>query len=243
VSKLAAEAEALRALHAGPGLFVLPNAWDAASARAIAEAGFPAVATSSGAVSRSLGYDDGEHMPASEAFATVARIAAAVDVPVTADIEGGYGLAPAELAERLLEAGAVGCNVEDTDHRGDDVLVDAARQAERIAGMKAVAPDLVVNARVDTYVNGIDDVDETLRRARLYLDAGADCIYPIMLADEATIAGLVAALQAPVNVYVRPKAPSLARLAEIGVRRASFGSGLFHTTQQALKDALARLTD
>ena len=234
-------AATLRALHAGPELFVLPNAWDAASARAVAEAGFPAVATSSGAVARSLGYDDGERMPASEVFAAVARIAAGVDVPVTADIEGGYGLAPAELAGRLLDAGAVGCNVEDTDHHGGGVLVDAARQAERIAGMKATAPDLVLNARVDTYVNGIDDVDETLRRARLYLDAGADCIYPITLADEATIAELVAALSAPVNVYVRPQAPSLARLAEIGVRRASFGSGLFCMTQRALADALLTL--
>lgn len=235
-------AAAFRALHEGPGLLVLPNAWDAASARAVAKAGFPAVATSSGAVARTLGYRDGEDMPAEEAFAAVARIAGAVDIPVTADVEGGYGLAPAELVDRLLGAGAVGCNVEDTDHHGEGVLVDAARQADRIAGMKA-AGDIVVNARVDTYVNGIDDVDETLRRARLYLDAGADCVYPITLADEATITELVAALSAPVNVYVRPEAPSLARLAEIGVRRASFGSGLFRTTQLALNEALAALAD
>jgi len=237
-------AAALRALHAGPGLLVLPNAWDAASARAVAEAGFPAVATSSGAVARTLGYDDGEAMPVDEAFAAVARIARAVDVAVTADIEGGYGLPPAEVAERLLAAGTVGCNFEDTDHRGPDVLVPAEQQAERVAALRAAAGEgLVINARVDTYARGIDDFDETLRRARLYLDAGADCIYPIGLADEAAIARLVDELGAPVNVYVRPGAPSLARLAEIGVRRASFGSGLFRTAQVAFEEALAGLSD
>jgi 2-methylisocitrate lyase-like PEP mutase family enzyme len=236
-------AAALRALHAGPALLVLPNAWDAASARAVAKAGFPAVATSSGAVARTLGYRDGEAMPADEAFAAVARIARAVDVPVTADIEGGYGLPPADVAERLLAAGAVGCNVEDTDHRGDDVLVDAERQAERIAALRGAAGDgLVVNARIDTYAWGIDDFGDTVRRARLYLDAGADCVYPIMLADEATIAAFVAEVQAPVNIYARPEAPSLARLAEIGVRRASFGSGLFQAAHDAFKEALARLS-
>ncbi|HEX2040968.1 MAG TPA: isocitrate lyase/phosphoenolpyruvate mutase family protein [Acidimicrobiales bacterium] len=236
------KAAALRALHAGPALLVLPNAWDAASARAVEKAGFPAVATSSGAVARTLGWDDGEAMPVEEALAAVARIARAVDVPVTADVEGGYGLSPAELAERLLAAGAVGCNYEDTDHGGDDVLVPAERQAERIAALRAAAGDnLVINARVDTYVHGIDDYDETVRRARLYLEAGADCVYPITLAEEAAIGALVRDLQAPVNVYVRPQAPSLARLAELGVRRASFGSGLFRTTHTALKEALAGL--
>lgn len=237
-------AAALRSLHAGPDLLVLPNAWDAASARAVAKAGFPAVATSSGAVARSLGWDDGEAMPVDEAFAAVARIARAVDVPVTADIEGGYGLPPAEVADRLLEAGAVGCNFEDTDHRGEDVLVPAEQQAERISQLRAAASDgLVINARVDTYVHGIDDYEETVRRARLYLDAGADCIYPITLVDEAVIAALVADLQAPVNVMIVPGAPSPAQLAEIGVRRASFGSGLFRTTLAALKEALAALRD
>jgi 2-methylisocitrate lyase-like PEP mutase family enzyme len=237
-------AAVLLELHGGADLLVLPNAWDAASARAVAEAGFPAVATSSGAVARTLGWEDGEAMPADEAFAAVARIARAVDVPVTADVEGGYGLPPAEVAERLLAAGAVGCNFEDTDHRGDGVLVDAELQAERIAALCAAAGSgLVVNARVDTYVNGLHDFDETVRRARLYLEAGADCVFPIMLADEAAIAELVRTLQAPVNVFVRPGAPSLSRLAELGVRRASFGSRFFGTTQQALADALAALSE
>jgi 2-methylisocitrate lyase-like PEP mutase family enzyme len=246
---LAAEAERLRALHHGPDLLVLPNAWDAASAVAVEGAGFPAVATSSGAVARSLGVDDADSMGADMAFAAVARIAAAVGVPVTADLEAGYGLAPEEVTARLLAVGAVGCNLEDTDHHGAGVLVDADAQAARLAGVKeagrAAGVDLVVNARVDVHLRrvGSDDeqLDEAVRRARLYLEAGADCVYPIGVADEATIARLVEAVPGPVNVLLRPGAPSLDRLAQLGVRRVSLGSLLHRTAQRALADALEGL--
>jgi 2-methylisocitrate lyase-like PEP mutase family enzyme len=249
MSRQAAAADAFRALHADPALLVIPNAWDAASARAVQAAGFPSVATSSGAVARTLGYDDGEAMPADEAFAAVARITRSVDVPLTADLEAGYGLEPAEFAARLVASGAVGCNYEDTDHHGAGVLVDADRQAERVAAVKAAARvqgvDIVLNARVDTYVNRIGSPEETLaeagRRGRLYLEAGADCVYPIGVADEAAIAQLVQSLAAPVNVMVRPGTPSVARLAELGVARATFGSGLFTVALRAFEQALADL--
>lgn len=249
MSDLAAVAVALRALHTGSTMLVLPNAWDAASARAVEAAGFPAVATTSGAVARTLGYDDGEAMPADEAFAAVARVTRAVDVPVTADLEAGYGLRPDEYAERLLAAGAVGCNYEDTDHHGDGVLVDAERQAERLAAVKAAARargvDIVLNARMDTYVNRIGSPSEmqaeAVRRGRLYLEAGADCLYPIGVTDEAAIGAIVQALAAPVNVMVRPGAPSIPRLADLGVARVTFGSGLFTVALRAFEQALADL--
>ena len=125
-------ADRLRALHTAAEPLVLPNAWDAASARAVVEAGFPAIATSSVAVAHALGYEDGEQTPPDEMFAAVARIARAVEVPVTADIEGGYGLPPHEVGERLLAAGAVGCNLEDTDHT-THALRDPNQQVDRLA--------------------------------------------------------------------------------------------------------------
>lgn len=125
---LGERATALRGLHAGPRPLVLPNAWHVASARLVVKAGFPVVATSSGAVGASLGYEDTDSMPTDEAFGVVARIARSVPVPVTADLEAGYGLSPAELVRRLFDAGAVGCNLEDTDHHGGGGLVDAARR-------------------------------------------------------------------------------------------------------------------
>ncbi|MGW4409905.1 isocitrate lyase/PEP mutase family protein [Nonomuraea sp. NPDC004702] len=236
-------AATLRRLHVPGSPLILPNVWDAASARAVQEAGFPVVATGSAAVSRVLGYADGESTPVGEMMAAIARIARAVDVPVTADVERGYGLAPGELAERLAEAGAAGCNVEDSDPRTDE-LVDAGAQADFLAGMRAAAGDaLVINARVDTYVRGVRDRAAAVSRGRRYLEAGADCVYPITLADEGEIAALVAEVGGPVNILFRPKAPSYARLAELGVARISFGGGLHqaaHAYTQGLLAAIAQ---
>src|SRR5215211_4234343 len=165
---------------------ILPNAWDAASARAVVAAGFPAVATTSGGVAASLGYEDQEDAPAEDMFAAAARIARAVDVPVTVDAEAGYGFDPERLVEMLRDAGAAGCNLEDTDHRTGS-LVDTDRHGERLAEVRAVAHrsayPLVVNARVDVFLHGraveqASLVDEALARASAYLDAGADCVYP-----------------------------------------------------------------
>jgi 2-methylisocitrate lyase-like PEP mutase family enzyme len=191
-----------------------------------------------------LGYEDGGLAPAEDAFAALARIARAVDVPVTADIEDGYGLEPGPLADALLRAGAVGCNLEDSDHAGGG-LVPADEQAARIAALKAAARtrgvDLVVNARTDSFLLGrADALEESLRRAALYLQAGADCIYPISCPRE-TIARLVGDIAGPVNVLARVDEPALDELAALGVARISFGAGLARATSAALDGILARL--
>ncbi|MFG2078474.1 isocitrate lyase/PEP mutase family protein [Nonomuraea maritima] len=233
-------AATMRALHVPGKPLVLPNVWDAASARAVRDAGFPAVATGSAAVARVLGYDDGERTPVAEMLAAVTRVARAVDVPVTADLERGYGLRPAELAERLTETGAVGLNLEDTDPRTGE-LVDPGAQADYLAGVRAAGPELVINARVDVHVHGNASYAETVRRARRYLEAGADCVYPIFLADEDEIRALVAELGRPVNILARPGAPDLSRLAELGVARISFGSGIHNRVHAHAEKLLADL--
>ncbi len=238
-------AEHLRSLHIPGRPLVLPNAWDAASARAVEAAGFRAVATASAAIAASLGYRDGEGTPVDAMFAAVARVVGAVAVPVTADMEAGYGLPAAELADRLLATGAVGCNLEDTDHRTGG-LVDAELQAIRIAELRGAAGvPIVINARVDVHVRNAGPpehrLSEAIRRARLYLAAGADCVYPIGVADEPTIAALVAGVGGPVNIYAQPSAPQLARLAQLGVARVSYGPWLHRLAMQAMQRALARI--
>lgn len=246
---LAGQAEALCAHHRGRRPLVLPNAWDVASAHLVERHGFPAVATSSGAVAATFGYADDDSMPVDEAFGVINRIARAVGIPVTADLEAGYQLPAEELAARLLAAGAVGCNLEDADHHGSHRLVDAHGHAERLVGLKAAAQgadvNIVLNARVDVFrgqseATG-DLIDEAIRRARLYVEAGADCIYPITLADERAIAQLVEAIPAPINILLRPSGPSVARLGELGVRRISLAGGVFRAAYGAVEQALAEL--
>lgn len=244
---VAAKAQALRALHAGPGMLVLPNAWDAASARAVQSAGFPAVATTSSGVALSLGYLDGEKAPMDEMYNAAARVIAAVDVPVTVDFEAGYKLSVEDIARRLIAIGAAGLNYEDTDHYSDVKLVPAEQQAERVTALKAAGKaagaDLVVNARVDVFIHKQgtpeEQLAEGLRRARLYKDAGADCIYPILLADEAMLQQFVQAVGA-VNINVRRGGPiSLKQAASIGIRRVSYAGSIFRDATNAL-DAIVR---
>lgn len=168
-------------------------------------------------------------------FAALRRIAASVALPVTGDVEAGYGLEPAELVERVMSTGAVGFNYEDTERSaGAPRLVDATAQARRIAALRAAADGaripLVINARVDVFLRGSGSLEErtaeAIERARAYLDAGADCVYPIMLSNGAQIARMVRVLDAPLNVLLRPGAPSIDELAAMGVRRISLGSGL-----------------
>jgi len=229
---LAERAEALRRLHTSSRPLVLPNAWDVASARLVVKAGFPIVATSSGAVAATLGYEDNDSMPVDEAFGVIARIARSVSVPVTADVEAGYGLSPQELVERLLDAGAVGCNLEDTDHHGGAGLVDAGENADRLRAVRQAASEagahVVLNARVDVLrLEGDlrELFEEAVRRARLYLQAGADCVFPIRLADDEPIGEFVRRVEGPVNV-VGVGALPLARLTELGVARISFAGFL-----------------
>lgn len=228
-------ADTLRARHEQRPL-VLPNVWDAASARTFASAGFPALATSSGAVVNALGYEDHEQAPVDEVLAAIARITRSVDVPVTADFEAGYGLSPTEIVERLVEVGAAGCNLEDTDHAAG-ALRPAADHAEWLGTVvDRAAGRLVVNARVDTYLGGSREDDDAIARATAYLDAGVDCTYPIGFLDEATTARLVDAIPGPVNVLSYPNGPTLARLGEVGVARITFGSSLFKAVMADLAD-------
>ncbi|MFC0625058.1 isocitrate lyase/PEP mutase family protein [Kribbella deserti] len=229
-----------RALHHGPGPLILPNVWDAVSARAVAEAGYPAIATSSAAMARANGYDDGEQTPPVEMFAAIARIARVVDLPVTADIEAGYGLAPAELAERLLEAGAVGCNLEDSRPATGE-LVDPEQQAAYLADVRAAAgADLVINGRVDIFIAGSNDVEAAIARGRLYRRAGVDCVYPIA-APVDTIPLLVKGIGGPVNAHARANGPTAAELAALGAQRISFGASLHHEMTNAFRTLLANL--
>lgn len=238
----AARAEALRALHRGPELLLLPNAWDAMSARVFAAAGFPAVATTSAGMAWALGYPDGEVAPWDELVAATARVARAARVPVTADIEAGYGATPDRLTASVIDiirAGAVGINLEDGQPRAGFVprpLDEAVARidAARAAGAREGVP-LVINARTDLYLTAAagataamteaDRFAETVSRGRAYVAAGADCVYPIGMSDPQTIAAYVAALGAPVNIMAHARMPDAATLQSLGVRRVSIASG------------------
>ena len=240
----------LRSLHIPGTPLVLPNAWDAASARAVVAAGFPVVATTSGGVAATLGYQDHEGAPAEEMLAAAARIAASVDVPVTVDAEAGYGMSPADLVDSLLQVGAAGCNLEDTDH-GSGRLVEASRHAERLAAVRVAATDreygLVINARVDVFLAAGGErsqhhlLDDAVARAHAYLAAGADCVFPILLHEAEVIAAFVGAVEAPVNILTLPRAPTNSRLAELGVARISHGSSLHHRSMDEVTATLADL--
>ncbi|TQM44801.1 isocitrate lyase/PEP mutase family protein [Pseudonocardia cypriaca] len=240
-------AERLRELHGGE-MLVLPNAWDAASAAVVAEAGFPAVATASNAIAAMLGYPDGEGAPWQEMFAAAGRVARAVSVPVTVDAEAGYLMQPRELVDRLLEIGAVGCNLEDSDHRAGG-LADAEKHAEWLAGVRSAAGDadvpIVINARVDTFLpsSGIPEPErlpEAIRRGRLYREAGADCIYPIAVRSKADIAELVAELPGPVNGNTGEEL-DLATLRGLGVARVSYGPRFYHAGIAGFRAAVQEL--
>jgi 2-methylisocitrate lyase-like PEP mutase family enzyme len=228
----------LRELHRPGDPLLLPNVWDAGSAQMVQEAGFPALATASAAVSAMLGYPDHEGAPAEEMFAAAGRVIRAATVPVTVDAEAGYGLRPAELVERLLAIGAAGCNLEDT-YAGELAAPEA--QAEYIAGVRDAAGDaLVINARADTFVAQVPDpVDAAIARGRLYLEAGADCLYPIAAPPEA-VPSLVKGLPGPVNANHFP-GTSLRELAEMGVARVSYGPMPYLRALDTLKDFAQRV--
>jgi 2-methylisocitrate lyase-like PEP mutase family enzyme len=250
-SSLIAKSNALLDAHRARVPFVLPNIWDVASARIVEEAGFRAIATSSRAIAGVLGLQDDDSSDPDVVFDFVARIAAAVSCPVTADLEAGYGLDPTELVDRLLSAGVVGCNLEDTDHHGSDVLVDGTKQAAFLADVRSATRTrgvhIVINARVDTFIRHVGDeqeqVEEALRRGRLYLEAGADCIYPIALGDRERIAQLTATLPGPLNVVARRGGLSISELAALGVRRISFASGLFRLVSDQFGVIVRRLAE
>jgi 2-methylisocitrate lyase-like PEP mutase family enzyme len=229
---LAAAATRLRSLHQRGDPLVLVNAWDVASAQRVVAAGGRAVATSSAAIGASLGLPDDPTAPVDQMLDVLGRIAASVDVPVTADLLDGYGLPADELVERLLQAGAVGCNLEDSDHARPGTLLDPGDAADRISAVRAAAArsgvDVVVNARIDTYLYSPGATADVVERGRRYLEAGADCVYPIRLSDSLVAREVVDQLDAAVNANLGGAA-TVADLAAAGVSRISIGPTAFHS--------------
>jgi 2-methylisocitrate lyase-like PEP mutase family enzyme len=230
------KARLFRALHSNGRVLLLPNVWDVASARIIEESGFEAIATTSAGIAFSLGYPDGQKISREEMLAVVARIARGVNVPVTADVEAGYGNRPedaAQTARAVIEAGAIGMNLEDVVGESGQSLMDLALQIEKIRAVRetaeSLAVPLVLNARTDVYLLQIGDpakrYDEAVRRMRAFRDAGADCVFLPGVRDAATIGRVVADLQCPLNILGGPGSPPVPELQKLGVARVSLGSG------------------
>jgi 2-methylisocitrate lyase-like PEP mutase family enzyme len=218
----AAKADAFRRLHLEPPILVLPNAWDVASAKQLAALpGCRALATTSAAVARSLGWEDGEQAPVEEMLRANGRIAAAVDLPVTGDLEHGYG-DPVGTARRAWGAGLVGINFEDST---DDGHVPIEEQVAMIRAIRDAVPELVINARVDVFLRKTGGIDEAVERGTAYLAAGADCVYPIACPVSA-VADLARRIDGPINVLVIPGLPEPHELQNLGVARMTWGSGL-----------------
>jgi 2-methylisocitrate lyase-like PEP mutase family enzyme len=220
------KAQMFHAMHVNT--FFLPNAWDVASARIFEEEKFPAIGTTSAGIAFSLGYPDGQRIPANEMLAVVKRIANALDAPVTADVEGGYG-DPVGTAEKVWDAGAVGINFEDAGGEESRSLEKLDRQVEAIRAIKQAVPRLFVNARTDVYLLGIGNESTrfktTLERLSAFREAGADCLFVPGLKDQAVINDLVSGLDAPLNVLAGPSFPSFTEMKTLGVKRVSVGSG------------------
>lgn len=222
------KADSFHALHKGPGILLLPNAWDVASARIFELAGFPAIATTSAGVAATLGYPDGQSIPRDEMLAFVSRIVSAVAVPVSADMEAGYG-DPVGIAEAVADAGAVGLNLEDYVPDRPGQVTDLATQTAIIKQICGLRLPLVVNARTDIYLESIGDPSTrfaaTVQRLNAFRDAGAHSLFAPGLNDSSTIAALVREIRGPLNILANPAAPPPIELERLGVARLSIGSG------------------
>jgi 2-methylisocitrate lyase-like PEP mutase family enzyme len=242
----AQKAEQFRKLHHGTRLLLLPNAWDVASARILEECGHPAIATTSAGIAYSLGYSDGQRISRGEMLEVVGRIARAVRIPVTADLEAGYGTTVKDMAETVkaaIEAGAIGMNLEDVTGDDESSQVALPLQVEKISAIREAAKSLgipfVLNARTDIYLTPIGPeptrFERTIERLRAYREAGADCLFAPGLYDRDTIAKLVKSVQAPLNILASPACPPIAELEKIGVARVSAGSGIMRAAMGAVQ--------
>jgi len=241
-------------LHRGPKMLLLPNAWDVPSARIFEEAGFPAIATTSAGVANSLGYADGQKISPREMLAVVHRIAKAVDVPVTADVEAGYGTSPEEVAEtarEVIAAGAVGMNLEDGDEGRPGFLTGLTRQQEIIRAVLEVCERagvaLVLNARTDIFLYSMGPAETRLprgiERLKAYRAAGAQCLFAPGVKDKETIAQLVRGVGGPLNILATVGTPPVSELQELGVARVSLGSGPMRSTLGFLTRMIRELRD
>lgn len=237
----AEKAERFRKLHRGPRILALPNAWDVASARVLEEAGYPAIATSSAGVAFSLGYPDGQRVSRDQMLEVVARVAHAVCVPVTADVESGYGTTVkdmAETAKAVIASGAIGMNLEDVTGDDESSQVEISLQEEKIRSIREVSSalgvPLVLNARTDVYLMPIGEAatrfERTVERLRAYYQSGADCLFAPGVSSRDTISELVKAIAAPLNILISSGCPSLAELEKMGVARVSAGSAVMRAT-------------
>jgi 2-methylisocitrate lyase-like PEP mutase family enzyme len=237
----AEKASKLLALHHGPPILVLPNAWDVASARIFEDAGFPALATTSSGIANSLGYPDGQRISREEMLEVIERIAHAVSLPVTADMEAGYGAtidAMIETARGVISAGAVGLNLEDAVGEGSGKLFDIPRQKEKIAAIaetgKKMGVPLVVNARTDVYLESIgapsERFDMAVDRLNAYREAGASSLFAPGVTDPETIGLLARAVRGPLNILATKGAPPVRELEKLGVARVTVGGGPMRAT-------------
>ena len=251
-------AEALLRLHRPGSPLVLVNAWDVVSARLVERAGAPAIATSSAGVAWSLGYLDGERIPRDEMLQVVGRIAGAVSIPLTADLEAGYGPTPSHVADTValaIEAGAVGMNLEDSiagaDERSADPLYTIAAAVERVAAARAVAAardiPFVLNARTDVFLRQVGDpatrLARAIERANAYRAAGASSLFVPGSLDRAQIRALASEIDGPLNVLALPGGPSIQELAQLGVGRISVGGGAARAALAALARGAADAYD
>jgi 2-methylisocitrate lyase-like PEP mutase family enzyme len=250
--------EQLRSLHRPGDPLLLPNVWDVATAKAVVAAGFPAVATTSWGVAGAMGYEDDEQAPGHEMLAAAARIVRSVDVPVTVDAEGAYGMAPAEIAAALRDMGVAGCNLEDTRHDGRGTLGTLKDLDEHAAWLGAVreAADaaghaLVINARIDVFLEPyvaqagagtqLPLVPEAVRRAEAYLAAGADCVYPVALWEPDALEQFMAEVSGPVNLCCMPETPTAKELADLGAARVSWAIFLYLDAMARFEQQLAEI--
>jgi len=240
------KAKAFLDLHRNQDLFILPNAWDAASARVFESAGFSAIGTTSAGIAASLGYPDGQQIPVQEMMDSIRRIVSAVNLPVTADIEAGYSQNIEKILDvvrEVLEIGVVGINIEDSTGIKETPILDIPTQAAKIRAIRNMVATaektLVINARIDLFYLGIYDIQratqETIKRARAYLEAGADCIFIFGVTDKDLLRKLVSEIPGPVNLLAGAGMPPVAELKLMGVRRLSLGSGPMRATLGALE--------
>jgi 2-methylisocitrate lyase-like PEP mutase family enzyme len=249
---LKAKADAFRSMHQAPPILILPNAWDAVTARLFVRAGARAYATTSAGIAATLGYADGQIVPRELMLEAIARIARVVDVPVTADIESGYAASPKDLGESIravINAGAIGFNLEDATGDSSQPLFTMEQQIERIRAAREAAGNtnvpLVINARTDVYLERVGEsasrFAETIRRLNAYREAGADCLFVPGITDMPTLTQLVRSVSAPLNVLAGPRMPPVTDLQRIGIARLSVGSAIMRATLALARDAADEL--
>ena len=249
---LKAKADAFRSMHQAPPILILPNAWDAVTARLFVKAGARAIATTSAGIAATLGYADGQNVPRELMMEAIARITRIVDVPVTADIESGYAASPKDLGESIravINAGAIGFNLEDATGDSSQPLFTMEQQIERIRAAREAAGytnvPLVINARTDVYLERVGEsasrFAETIRRLNAYREAGADCLFVPGVTDMPTLTQLVRSVSAPLNVLAGPGMPPVTDLQRIGIARLSVGSAIMRATLALARDAADEL--